>query len=160
MDPQYAIGSEKRPVTKYEEYIQAINERMLKYSRNFNQYPILFRGTSKEDFNLVGRIDYDRKSLLDKVGKANLNNNYVEFVEKTLYNSFKQRARIYQQIDPKDDWEWLALARHHGLPTRILDWTRDPQIALWFAVSDEYKDKNAIVTIFNPQDTFLIQHGG
>jgi hypothetical protein len=66
-------------------------------------------------------------------------------LEASLLRNFRKYARR-DAVDVDSPWDWLALAKHHGLPTRVLDWTFSPYVALHFATASpvRYDEDGAI----------------
>src|SRR5687767_11372845 len=81
---------------------------------------------------------------LDKLGGASCPHSKAELEEHILRN-FIRYSRPYFTHPPENDWEVLVAAQHHGLPTRLLDWTYSPLVAAHFATVENDDNSDRVV---------------
>lgn len=94
------------------------NEDIKRYRSNY-----LFRGLSHQNYDLTPSLNRICKSHFE--------------LEKSLIRNFKKySSMIVSPVHPTGFWDIISLAQHHGLPTRLLDWTFSPFIALHFATEN------------------------
>jgi hypothetical protein len=113
-----------------------------------NRDDILFRGQRCSS--------WDFKPTLARIKKRHRKSTLKQ-IEKSLMDAFHRQYLPYLSRDVKDEWDVLALARHHGLATRLLDWSTNPLVALWFAVRGpaEKKEPGAVFMFAPEKDDFL-----
>ena len=71
--------------------------------------------------------------------------------ENEIRQEFQSRAlQLIQGRMPTDKWEWYFLMQHYGAPTRLLDWTDNPLVGIYFAVVDHPGTCDAAVWVLNP----------
>src|SRR5437868_52371 len=86
--------------------------------------PFAFRGHS--------RIDHPLSSSLVRLAGGRAAPGRIEMA---LLRNFRKYAHT-EGGHADSIWDWLALAQHRGLPTRLLDWTYSPFVALHFATAN------------------------
>jgi FRG domain-containing protein len=91
--------------------------------------PALHRFRSTLAYRGVSRVDHDLAHGLSRLADQ------PATVEQHLLRNFRKYAEERPEARFDSTWHWLALAQHHGLPTRLLDWTYSPLVALHFATA-------------------------
>lgn len=86
----------------------------------------VYRGQSKSSYKLLPSIARNK----DK------NHPHFKLEEAQIIADFQRRAVPFlgNKDRPSSNTEWVILAQHYGVPTRLLDWTTNPLVALFFAV--------------------------
>ncbi|MDQ7010023.1 MAG: FRG domain-containing protein [Candidatus Gracilibacteria bacterium] len=112
--------------------IESFEDFLVRIGLNTPETRYFYRGISNSKYKLIPSIGRCESSFGYNSGEEN------------IFKKFKNQALPYLKKIPKTDLEWLILAQHHGLPTRLLDWTSNPLVALFFSVNKNKKEDGLI----------------
>jgi FRG domain len=104
-------------------YIKNVSDLIGSVESFMSDGTVLFRGQDCDD-PLLPKIARQDPSF-DTSGK-----------ERDMLEELKRRSAHDASLLGKDDWDCLVYAQHYGMATRLLDWTTNPLVALWFAARD------------------------
>lgn len=104
------------------------------FGEKINQYDqsVIYRGVSNIKYDLRPSLFWFNKPTIPK------------YLEKRVMQLFMTRGRGYIKEIPNSPLEWLILARHYDLPTRLLDWSSNPLVACYFAVASHDQEDGAV----------------
>lgn len=108
-----------------------------------------FRGHSCIDYKLIpsiGRLFPQRYDIIPQF-------------ERKIFDEFKRKCSLFTDTRPQNDFDYLFLAQHHGLPTRLLDWTYNPLVAMYFATCSNFEQDGCIYHSFPSKIIYQYENG-
>ena len=124
-------------ISHFSDYIKAIENFR---SKNGRDGELWYRGHSSDSYQLEPFIHRGRTAV-DRFA--------IEQTERAIYDEFVRRSPLFDSYK-RDQWDILFLMQHYRAPTRLLDWTASPLIALFFALMSGDSKKNSIVWCLDP----------
>jgi hypothetical protein len=122
---------EMTTLSSWRELDDAIAEASRRENGEHAHSTLVFRGLARTDYSHVSSL-------------ARLQGDFAA-LERHLIRNFRKYA--HREAPGPTMWDWLALGQHHGLPTRLIDWTFSPLVALHFATASWPDDDAQLIAV-------------
>lgn len=133
------------------EFLGVLNRYKNEFSTTSHNDNFMFRGMSTASWKLLPGIfrEYSKpETTSDVVSQKQYRKMYRSNESEILAHFRKEASGFLTNISQNDDFTWLQYAQHYGVPTRLLDFTANPLVALYFSCQSESKD-DSVVWIIN-----------
>lgn len=149
----------ERTLSEWNEFVPLVDHLC---GGKLGQNSFVFRGQGSEKFLLTPSFDRQVVATLKERNQKS----------KELIRRFRIRCEAAGMSCGSED-EWIGLAQHFGLPTRVLDWSDSPYVAAFFAVTSHFRasltagrpavyvlDKEALEKSVDPDELRIFSHQG
>ncbi len=111
---------------------------------SFSEFVSVVEGLGDDSDLLLFRGQPLSGKLIPRIARKNPREDTGETEKQLLHQLRRLGAALLSSPEP-DDWDLLVWAQHFGMATRLLDWSANPLVALWFACADPLKDTDVYV---------------
>lgn len=133
------------------EFLNTLSNYHDQFSQTCRNGSFIFRGMSNVAWGLLPGIfrEYSqRQESLTFAGSSYSGKIYSAHEYEILSHFRKEASGFLTHISQRDDFTWLQYAQHYGVPTRLLDFTANPLVAMYFCCQSE-SETDGVICIVN-----------